>query len=307
MPTYKVYKRGNYLEVIDTDNDDLWNVRVDHAFIERKKDSLEKYDFYDTLKKEKFLGDIQLSWMVDENDVAWILADFEEFRTCDIGYVPIDYSCGSAAGGGDDGFTVLSGSGDFTVPSGVFNIEVEMWGGGAGASYYTNNPNKIICGGGAGSYVRFKKAVTPGDVLAYVVGSGGNTLISNQGVDGGDTIFCGRTAAGGLASVYSAGTPNLLTTGKAGTSVIIAGDELLDSSNSQSTICNNDYGVSNGADSPKGGQSIKLSISSNDYTVTDSNTGSKREGAGGSIKSTALAVNSGYSGDDGKIVIKYNF
>lgn len=308
MPTYKVYKRGNYLEVIDTDNNDLWNVRVDHAFIERKKDVIAKYDFFDYSysRDEKFLGDIQLGWMVDENDAAWELVDFEEFRTCQIGYVPIDYSCGSAAGGGDDGFVVLSGSGDFTVPAGVFNIDVEMWGGGSGASYYTSSPNKIISGGGAGSYIRFKKVVSPGDVLPYTVGAGGNSLSAPQGTNGGNTLFCGRSAAGGLASTLQAGSPNIVSPGRAGNSIIVSGDELIRSVNSETNICNDDQGIANGANAPKGGNSIKFNISSNLYTVTEVNPGNIK-GAGGSIRSRDIATSYAYNGSNGEIVIKYNF
>jgi hypothetical protein len=308
MPTYKVYKRGNYLEVIDTDNNDLWNVRVDHAFIERKKDDLVKYDFFDYSysRDEKFLGDIQLSWMVDENDAAWELVDFEEFRTCQIGYVPIDYSCGSAAGGGggDDGFVVLSGSGNFTVPAGVFNIEVEMWGGGGSPQKFTPvspGSSKAICGGGAGSYIRFKKIVTPGDVLAYVVG--GATL--NLGNNGNNTTFASRTASGGLAATIVEGTPNVITAGKKGISTIVSGDELIESCDAEVIVCGSSLAVALGSDSPKGGMSAKFSAGTADFT-TGTPTASL-VGAGGSIKSTALGSQSFLPGAAGRIVIKYNF
>lgn len=307
MPTYKVYKRGNYLEVIDTDNDDLWNVRVDHAFIERKKDSVAKYDFYDLQKKEKFLGDIQLSWMVDENDVAWVLEGFEEFRVCQIGYVPIDYSCGTSIidGGGDDGFVVLSGSGNFTVPEGIFNIEVEMWGGGASPNTFIYGAplnSSVICGGGAGSYIRFKKVVTPSQVLAYVVGA---ATVGDAGANGNDTTFADRTASGGLGATIVEGTPNIITSGKRGTSTIIAGDELIESSNADVVISNTDIAVAIGASSPRGGMASVFSVGNSDFTINTPNNSSV--GAGGSIKHNGSGAYVSFPGAAGRIVIKYNY
>lgn len=58
---------------------------------------------------------------------------------------------------------------EFVVPSGVTELEIEMWGAGGGASY-----SDVLTGyGGAGSYISGTLQVTPNETLTLVVGGGG--------------------------------------------------------------------------------------------------------------------------------------
>lgn len=78
------------------------------------------------------------------------------------------------------------GSNNWTVPSGVTSIDVEVVGGGGGGAYH---------GGAGGGYVYKRMAVTPGQSIPYVVGAGGNgagndgSCSQNGGYKGGDSSF----------------------------------------------------------------------------------------------------------------------
>jgi len=90
---------------------------------------------------------------------------------------------------GNNSVVYTSGTNTFTVPSGVFRIYVECWGGGGGASQAT--------GAGAGGYVAGWLNVTPGDAITASVGSAGGSA----GVDGSTTTFSTFTANGGTGGV----------------------------------------------------------------------------------------------------------
>lgn len=81
---------------------------------------------------------------------------------------------------------ITIGTRDFTVPAGVYALDVEVVGGGGGGS--TNAAAGNI-GGAGGGYGRAIFTVTPGDVLTYTIGVGGST--GDPGADGGDTTFSG--------------------------------------------------------------------------------------------------------------------
>jgi hypothetical protein len=93
-----------------------------------------------------------------------------------------------------------SGSGNFTVPAGVWRIFVEIWGAGAGGNTNT------FAGGGAGGYCAAWLNVTPGQTIAYAVGAAGTS--GNPGTAGGNTTFSTLTANGGNISTsnYTGGT-----------------------------------------------------------------------------------------------------
>jgi len=62
----------------------------------------------------------------------------------------------------------------FTVPSGVTQVVVEMWGsGGGGGSGASANCCGITPGAGAGTYISGILTVAPGDVLTVCAGAGG--------------------------------------------------------------------------------------------------------------------------------------
>lgn len=106
----------------------------------------------------------------------------------------------SAGGGGGGGFTstqVFTSNGTFTVPAGVTNIMVEVWGGGGGGGY-GNQSTAYACGGQGGGYGRSFLTVTPGANHAVTIGAGGAAA----------TGTCGLGSTGGTTSF---GTPTSIT------------------------------------------------------------------------------------------------
>lgn len=104
MAVYKVFKHGNFLEVIDEDNNQVWNVNVRNARVFRHDMSQTWYDFYN--KDDRFLTKIFLSSIHDENGDPYTFTDFEEFRRCSFGHTIIGETCeglGLAGLNGADG------------------------------------------------------------------------------------------------------------------------------------------------------------------------------------------------------------
>ena len=138
-----------------------------------------------------------------------------------------------------------SGSGNFTVPVGIFSITYSIVGGGGGGSsgYQIGGVNNNYdfsglnggAGGGAGRLLDQTLSVTPGDVIAYSVGAAGSNGGGpgvQGGTDGGTTTFGAFTATGGgRGNSYSAsgggGNPGDRTggTGAAGTPGGFAGTQ----------------------------------------------------------------------------------
>jgi hypothetical protein len=94
------------------------------------------------------------------------------------------------------------GSGTFIVPDGVTSLIRELWGAGASGGSSENGLGVPGAGGGgAGGYTTDTITVTPGQSIAYVVGTGGAaiTTIFTDGHPGGDTTCGALTAGGGKA------------------------------------------------------------------------------------------------------------
>lgn len=124
------------------------------------------------------------------------------------------------------------GSGTWTVPSGVTSIILKSWGGGgAGGSAYSGTATlntQVRGGGGAGgSFAGTTIAVTPGQVINFTIGAGGQSSMegftdSSVGQSGGATIASLNSvtlveAVGGAAGVNRSGT-NVVIGGNGGTS-----------------------------------------------------------------------------------------
>lgn len=91
-------------------------------------------------------------------------------------------------------------SGTWTVPAGVTKIKLQLWGGGGGGCK--------DAGGGSGGYLTATIPVTPGDVLSYQNGFGGQGS-TNTGVNGGNATFTAGTVtfvAEGGGGAQSSGT-----------------------------------------------------------------------------------------------------
>lgn len=123
-------------------------------------------------------------------------------------------------------------SGNYTVPAGVTLLRGAMTaggGGGGGVSAATATGSAGI----PGVFLTFIMAVTPGDVIAYTCGAGGNAGANSggNGGAGGDSTFGTITAKGGVggqgstsgngAAVGSAGS-----NGAASTIAMITGSAL---------------------------------------------------------------------------------
>lgn len=93
--------------------------------------------------------------------------------------------------------TYTSGSGTFTVPSGVTSITIEVWGGGGGGGGGdAGSGNNGGGGGGGGGYtVKNDLSVTPGQTFTYTVGDGGAGAVGDSGTYGvaGGTSNVGGT------------------------------------------------------------------------------------------------------------------
>jgi len=106
-----------------------------------------------------------------------------------------------------------SGTSVFTVPPNITALMVEMWGaGGAGGrtTYCpTSGPSAYGGAGGGGAYTRTVFPVTPGEVLAIVVGTGGVSGV-NGGDAGASAVLRGNTIVT-FAGGGHGGTPDSAT------------------------------------------------------------------------------------------------
>jgi hypothetical protein len=97
-----------------------------------------------------------------------------------------------------------SGSSTFTVPAGVTELQVKLWGaGGAGTGGGNGGLTGTVNHGGGGGFTVGKVAVTPGETLTLIRGGGG----SPSGGEG---------SGGGGRSALRRGTTELMTAGGGG-------------------------------------------------------------------------------------------
>ena len=121
-------------------------------------------------------------------------------------------STSASVSNGSGGSQVFAGTGadqSFVVGSCVTSITVKMWGAGGGGGNFGNQP------GGGGGYTTAIFAVTPGETLTVVVGSGGktdNTATYGGGGAGGNLAGDG----GGLSGIYRGSTPLAIAGGGGG-------------------------------------------------------------------------------------------
>lgn len=112
--------------------------------------------------------------------------------------------------------TYTSGSGTFTVPSGIFKLIVQAAGGGGGGGFSAVDNNDTNCGGGGGggsNLVSSTIDVTPGQSFSYSVGAGGAAQTANtfsggpspKGTDGGTSTVSGVVTSYGGTGGYQGG------------------------------------------------------------------------------------------------------
>lgn len=96
------------------------------------------------------------------------------------------------------GFSVVTATGNFVVPTNVFRLDIEAWGGGGGGGGVGSAGNGSAGGGGGGGYARSTLDVVPGQIIPVVIGAAGSAGVAGgAGGAGGTTTVAGLTAAGG--------------------------------------------------------------------------------------------------------------
>ena len=108
-----------------------------------------------------------------------------------------------------------TGTQNWTVPVGIYEISAVVVGGGGGGGGGESGRNEGVSGGGGGGLAYGTFAVTPGEVLTIVVGTGGNggASQSDGNAGGASTISRGATVllsggGGGAGQERSTGTVN---------------------------------------------------------------------------------------------------
>lgn len=112
---------------------------------------------------------------------------------------------------------ITSGSGNWTVPAGIYNIRITLIGGGgggsAGSSYKVPGDDQFDCvqgltGGKGGVRLHINRAVVPGQQISYAVGAGGTggKVRSTPSGTGGTTYFGDISATGGKGANQGSGS-----------------------------------------------------------------------------------------------------
>lgn len=118
----------------------------------------------------------------------------------------------------------------FTVPNGVFSLNVQCWGGGAGGEGMDvdGNNNYGGDGGGGGGYAMSNINVTPGSTYNYQIGSGGTRGYqpSQYPGSGGTTWFGGTGITNATIRAGGGGetSPGQVQTNGGGVSITNIGD-----------------------------------------------------------------------------------
>lgn len=122
---------------------------------------------------------------------------------------------------GFQNYEQLTGSGNFTVPAGVYSLCVFQVGGGAGGGAGSGTASSGQAGGGGGASgehtLCLHYPVTPGQSIPYACGAGGSGGSGAAGSAGGDTTFGNLISGGG-----DVGAQGDATSGTGGTQVITA-------------------------------------------------------------------------------------
>jgi hypothetical protein len=102
------------------------------------------------------------------------------------------------------GVQSFSASGTFTVPTGVTQVEVELWGGGSGS--FASTAGAASGGGSGGGYAKKRiSGLAPGQQISVTIGAGGNA-----GSVGGASATSGGTSTFGSLVSATGGSLNYL-------------------------------------------------------------------------------------------------
>lgn len=193
----------------------------------------------------------------------------------------------------------LTTAGNFIVPTGVTQVEVEVWGGGAGsfASVAGTSVGIGSGGGSGGGYARKRvTGLTPGQSVPVVVGAGGTwgTIMGESPTCGGTSSFGSNVSAtgGALNNLASTSSPQ---NGATPAGIGVGGDVNLSGSAGQAAVFSQG-GMGGGA--PMGG-----SQNSGTSGVAGAFPGGGAAGAGtGSNGNTSY---NGAAGASGLVVVRW--
>ncbi len=193
------------------------------------------------------------------------------------------------------GVQSFTSSGTFTVPNGVTQVEVELWGGGSGS--YASVANGASGGGSGGGYARKRiTGLSPGQTIAVTVGLGGS-----GGSSGGAGAGPGGTSSFGTYVSATGGSVNYLATvaepqnGATPGGVGVGGDVNLSGSCGQAGALNQG-GLGGGA--PMGGAQ-----NSGTSGVAGNSPGGGAAGAGTGANGTTSF--NGAAGGNGLVVVRW--
>lgn len=215
------------------------------------------------------------------------------------------------------GKILLTTSGTFTVPNGVTQLfATATAGGGGGSSVYG-------CGGGGGQSIkRFPITVTPGQIISYIIGTGG-VGSKNDHPNGTTDYTTVGNVSGSDGTVTSFGSYFSLAGGK-GATAIINGSSInyhggkaggLNATDGENVVTSIMTGTTYSYNGGKGGSSLlgiggtggHYSLISFDSTVGNDGAGNGSGGGGGSLYqsgSTGAWTRAG-SGSDGIIILEW--
>lgn len=102
-----------------------------------------------------------------------------------------------------------TGSGSWTVPTGVTSVQVQLWGGGGGG-----NANSFFSAGGAAAYVnQTGLSVTGGGTISYNIASGGAGGLSTSNAAGGTGYMSGGAGASSTVTGGGGGSTDVVVGG----------------------------------------------------------------------------------------------
>lgn len=133
--------------------------------------------------------------------LAEFIADYQTYNVTDglTAQNIADYLVAAIKNVEPKGTQYITTSSNFTVPAGVTEVVVEVWGGGGGGGGGDGSNSSGSGGGGGGYTTKRITGLTPGQTIACTIGSGGAGGATNVKGSAGSTTYFGAycSATGG--------------------------------------------------------------------------------------------------------------
>lgn len=164
-------------------------------------------------------------------------------------------------------FTYTGASENLTIPDGVYQVTLKMWGAGGGGGYFWPNGGRMQAtgfGGGAGGFTYCVLPVASGQVLSFMVGGAGLSSAYTPGV--WDLKLAGGYGGGGRS--WGSGVDASAGSGGGRSAVFRAGQELVTAGGGGGggVQCKND--ATNYMAAGGGGGGLTAPLTGNFYTTT---------------------------------------